>query len=181
MPESWYEVVAGRELEQADILARCPIPRVTGVQWPIGESLQVELADVDLIVLTQSCDLVSDKVDEVLLATVRTYNEMCATDGQTNTIIRGRQWRKALQQGDLNPYCLLQCRDAAPVADWSIVDFHHLFSLPKPYLEDVAEQQGDRLRLVAPYREHVAQAFARYMMRVGLPTTLQEFEAVKPA
>ncbi len=79
------------------------------------------------------------------------------------------------------PYCLLQFRDTPPGADWLIVDFHHLFSLPKPYLEDVAEQQGERLRLVAPYREHVAQSFARYMMRVGLTTTLYQFEDVQPA
>ncbi len=181
MPDSWYEIVSGRELEQADLLSQCPIPRVTGVQFPIGPSLQVELSNVDLIVLTQSCDLVSDKVDEILLATTRTYHEMCATDGVTNQFIRGSKWRSALRKGDLAPYCLLQFRNTPPASNWSVVNFHHLFSIPKPYLEDVADQQGDRLRLVAPYREHVAQAFARYMMRVGLPTTLSEFEGVTPA
>jgi hypothetical protein len=42
---------------------------------------------------------------------------------------------------------------------------------------------GPRLRLRSPYREHLAQAFARYFMRVGLPHDARAFEKegdVKP-
>ena len=59
---------------------------------------------------------------------------------------------------------------------WSLVDFHHLFSLPKTSATRVALEAGQRLRLLPPYREHLAQAFARYIMRVGLPSTLTAFE-----
>jgi hypothetical protein len=30
--------------------------------------------------------------------------------------------------------------------------------------------------LDSPYREHLGQAYARFMMRVGLPTVIDDFE-----
>jgi hypothetical protein len=36
------------------------------------------------------------------------------------------------------------------------------------------EKLGNRLRLCPPYREHLAQAFARFFMRVGLPSDIPE-------
>lgn len=60
------------------------------------------------------------------------------------------------------------------------MDFHYLFTVPKGLLTESAVGAGDRLRLLSPYKEHLAQGFARYVMRVGLPHTLEEFEAVKP-
>ena len=41
--------------------------------------------------------------------------------------------------------------------------------LPKIFVEKVAAAQNPRLRLKAPYREHLSQAFARFYMRVALP------------
>jgi len=37
-------------------------------------------------------------------------------------------------------------------------------------------KQGNRLRLLPPYREHLAQAFARFFMRVGLPADIPKFK-----
>jgi len=56
------------------------------------------------------------------------------------------------------------------------VDFHRIFVLPKPLVASVARSVGPRLRLRPPYREHLAQAFARYFMRVGLPHDARAFE-----
>jgi hypothetical protein len=51
------------------------------------------------------------------------------------------------------------------------VDFHEVFTLPRAFLERQLAQRGQpRLRLLPPYREHLSQAFARFFMRVGLPT-----------
>lgn len=52
---------------------------------------------------------------------------------------------------------------------WSIVDFRSLFVRPRELVTAHARSVGSRLRLDSPYREHLAQAFARYVMRVGLP------------
>ena len=39
-------------------------------------------------------------------------------------------------------------------------------------VRELAASQGPRLRLNPPYREHLAQAFARFFMRVGLPVDI---------
>ncbi|MEO8218988.1 MAG: hypothetical protein ABI718_18080, partial [Acidobacteriota bacterium] len=57
-----------------------------------------------------------------------------------------------------------------------VVDFGQIFSLPPAYLEMKAEAAGERLRLDSPYLEHFSQAFARYFMRVGLPSQISPFK-----
>ena len=64
---------------------------------------------------------------------------------------------------------LLHKRDGQPALGWSVVDFHRVFVLSKSVVVAVARSAGPRLRLRSPYREYLAQAFARYFMRVGLP------------
>jgi hypothetical protein len=56
-----------------------------------------------------------------------------------------------------------------------VVDFRQLFSLPLAFVRKRAALAGPRLRLLPPYREHLAQAFARYFMRVGLPIDIPPF------
>lgn len=176
MPADWYTVVNGADLHQGDLLLGCTVPKVTTVQFPLPDELEVTSGEFDLAVLTQSCDLENDKVDEVVLAAIRDYRAMVVEEQAANPRIRSKDWRRALTRGDLPPYSALPERDEPPQIAWSVVDFHHLFSLPKAYVQGFAAQAGDRLRLVPPYREHLAQAFARYMMRVGLPQSLTEFE-----
>lgn len=53
--------------------------------------------------------------------------------------------------------------------DYYIINFKDIFSVPV----EIAKNNGKRLRLCPPYREHLSQAFARYFMRVGLPINIQ--------
>ena len=54
-----------------------------------------------------------------------------------------------------------------------IVDFHSVHTVPRTFLGTlVAERGAKRLRLLPPYREHLSQSFARFFMRVGLPTPI---------
>ena len=179
----WYEFVSTRALEQGDLLREIPVPQVVEVQWPLkeGAPVKVQVALRDLVVLTQSCDLETDKVDEVLVAVVLSYQQLWNVSGATNSFLKSSGWRKSLRQGEQPAYCLLQNLDGAAADHYAIADFHHLYSLPKKFLEEAAEQRPSRLRLIAPYREHLAQSFGKYMMRVGLPITLHSFDDVKPA
>ena len=62
----WYEVVQGAELLQGDVLIGCPILAVMGLKtWPLPQqaALNVEARVLDVVVLTQSCDLANDKVE----------------------------------------------------------------------------------------------------------------------
>jgi hypothetical protein len=56
------------------------------------------------------------------------------------------------------------------------VDFGHIVSLPLDYLADHAESLGNRWRLRSPFLEHFSQAFARFFMRVGLPSDIPPFK-----
>lgn len=57
-----------------------------------------------------------------------------------------------------------------------IVDFREVFSLPISLIRHIASQQVPRVRLMPPYREHLAQAFARFFMRIGLPVDIPSFK-----
>lgn len=180
MTDSWYEVTHGTDLEQGDIFFECPIYRVERTMTEDdGERAEVVVEYSHVVVLTQTCDLENNKVDEVLVAAVITYSEIVRRDGQQNPTLKSKNFRKSAVDGVLPPYSVLQERTEAPELPWSLVDFHGLFSMPKVLLMEVAASAGDRLRLVPPYKEHLAQAFARYIMRVGLPETLDEFLDVK--
>lgn len=178
MTSDWWGTVSGSTLEQGDLISHCPVYRVVEASDP--DNPIVLLEEQDLLVLTQSCDLENDKVTEVLVATVTSYDAMLQRDGDTHPDIKSRKFRKGLVDGYLHPYALLPRRDQEPTLPWSIVNFHHVFTIPKPLASQIANQRGLRLRLRSPYREHAAQAFARYIMRVGLPATLDEFETYSP-
>lgn len=47
--------------------------------------------------------------------------------------------------------------------------------MPKNFIQEQLTHLGIRLRLLSPYREHLAQNFSRYFMRVGLPHDAKEF------
>jgi len=60
--------------------------------------------------------------------------------------------------------------------DYGLLDFRHVFGVPFAYLQKYVAENSPRLRLLSPYREHFAQAFARFMMRVGLPEGIPPFK-----
>lgn len=55
------------------------------------------------------------------------------------------------------------------------MDFREIHSLPIKYLQAHALKIGNRWRLKSPYLEHFSQAFARFFMRVGLPSAIERF------
>jgi hypothetical protein len=176
----WYEITQGPLLRQGDILFGCPVFTATpNWTWPIpeGAPLDIDFLDLDVVVLTQSCDLENDKVEDALLAQVIAWPEAVATAMRTGkTHIKSREFRKKLVEGDVPGLSLLHKRDQEPRLAWSVVDFHHLYTLPKAFLCQFATACPSRIRLRSPYREHLAQAFARYFMRVGLPHDARAFE-----
>jgi hypothetical protein len=178
---SWYEVVEdSNELLQGDIVRECPIPVpvIEGLEgWKKeGTPVDVEIQLADGCVLTQSCDLENDKVKEVLFGQVVDWPSARARlVKEGNEFAKGKAFRKALVQGNVPGLMLLRKHEDDPTMDWSIVDFHRLWVLPKDVTAALAKSKK-RLRLISPYREHLGQEFARYFMRVGLPLNAAEFE-----
>jgi len=176
---SWFSVVEGEELEQGDLLPGCPVPIVQTLgELADGEELDVAVELHDLCVLTQSCDLVNAKVESILLGRVASWDDVVAAKArEKDSGFGSKGMRKKVRQGLLPDLCLLHRRREEPKLPWSVVDFHHLHVLPRKLVVEHAQSLGHRLRLDSPYREHLAQAFARYFMRVGLPHDAITFES----
>ena len=103
---------------------------------------------------------------------------------QTNSPNRATaSWRAdgfvaVVLDGALPPLSVLRPSSGQPALSWSLVDFRRTYSLPTDDASQLADRLGPRLRLRSPYREHLAQAFARFYMRVGLPSEAADFETV---
>jgi hypothetical protein len=177
---SWYEITEGAVLQQGDLLKDCPVFVVNGPwRWPLPVNIDLEIGakTLDVVVMSQSCDLENDKVEDVLLAHIARWRDVVLTELERgNEVVRSSKFRKLLVDGSVPGLSLLHKHDEPPALPWSVVDFRELFSLPIAFAKQFAASCGARLRLRSPYREHLAQAFARYFMRVGLPHDARAFE-----
>ncbi len=189
MPEPWYEgAAADAELTQGDFIMNCPL-LAWKAERPVfqgqGEVERLtetrEIVRQDVVIMTQACDLEQRKVKEVVvclmypLTDFKTYWEDQQRSMQQNPTIGA--WKKFcdnVTNGFVWNYAMLnegQVNDLR--TEHRIVDFHDIYTLPIEFLEGVAAQRGPRIRLRPPYREHLSQAFARYFMRVGLPSSVE--------
>lgn len=166
----WYDLVEGDELEQGDIIEGCPISVAAETETADGR-WKLQWEERDLIVLSQSCDLVKgrEKVSEVLMAAVWKQSEL---SGHLATI----KGLEDARRGNLPGVHLLAASDfAGTVSEVRVVDFRRVSALPLTFLRTRVLTQQRRLRLLPPYREHLSQAFARFFMRVGLPIDIPAF------
>ncbi|TDZ98339.1 hypothetical protein [Mycobacteroides salmoniphilum] len=125
---------------------------------------------IDAIVLTQSCDIPKAPQTRLLVAEVQSY----ASVAERGDIFRSSKYRKELVEGLTISEFLLPPADDV-LEDWCVVNFRELYTADRDRLT-----RGESfIGLDSPYREHLGQAFARYMMRVGLPTGLDEFKSYK--
>lgn len=173
MTFDWYSVVSGAALEQGDILTAFPLYTVEH-RAGVGET-EIEILETtrNVVVLTQTCDIENQKVSEILVAEVIDYEKAVAA-GSATGYMKSEKFRKDAVNGALPAQHLLPPHENPPMR-WSLVEFHHIYSSPLALAQQFAGSAGDRLRLVPPYKEHLAQGIARYFMRVGLPTTLHPF------
>jgi hypothetical protein len=157
---------------QSDKLAQGSIVRNT---WVFEESTdstqeQPDVAErfIDAIVLTQSCDIPKAAQTRLLMAEVQSYGSVA----ERGDIYRSSKYRKELSEGlTISEFLLPPAENV--LDDWSLVNFRELYMVDRDRLSE-----GDSfVGLDSPYREHLGQAFARFMMRVGLPTGLDEFKS----
>jgi hypothetical protein len=161
---AWYRAVTGEQLEQGDLLRKCPHYR------PVAGNLDEDLYDV--ILLSHSCDLANDKLVTLQACPVWSLDAL----GEQIEYLKSRRGKEDLRRGNLPGYHLLnRCELKSLEHDFLVVDFRALFGVPLATVKQLVSQQSPRLRLLPPYREHLAQAFARFFMRVGLPIDVPPF------
>lgn len=168
----WYQVVKGDELAQGDVLRDFEVLVPTTVCEDGVDTCTAELKEFDVVVVTQSCDIKQGKSTSLLLCPLFEL-----WDFIKEAKARGENWggdmREKLRQGLLPGYHLIDAFVHDDVTlPLSVVDFHEVYTSPTNHVKKFAESCGPRLRLCPPYREHLAQAFARFFMRVGLPVDI---------
>jgi hypothetical protein len=171
----WYEVIATEELQQGDLFPNCPIVLTpTNLSPQVNsESLTPIVAQVrvyNVIVMSQSCDLVQRKLDLVLVCPYWSLTELEAMDAR----FKPPKMKEEVRRGNVPAYHMLAACDLEGFEhEIQIVDFRTVFSVPFDFLIELTCQRPKRLRLRSPYREHLSQAFARFFMRVGLPQDIE--------
>ena len=171
MDYPWYETVEGEIIEQGDFLFNFDIfvPRPTAAN---AGQIVGELRTFDLVVMTQTCDIAHGKIDSLLLCPwwdLWRFVEAAQAKGENF----GSDLRESLRRGNIPGYHLLnEASQAGIEIGIGLVDFHEVHTAPIDQVQAFVKSAGNRLRLRPPYREHLAQAFARFFMRVGLPVDI---------
>jgi hypothetical protein len=175
MSDFWWEEVTGSQLAQGDLLDSCLLPIFSeptrgedGVFELEGEAIRARL-----IVMTQSCDLANEKASSVALCPIWTIADYESSFPESP---KKKAWEE-VRKGRKESLHLL----ASPITPEDnrtalVVVFEEIFSLPIGYLKGHADSLGSRWRLKSPYLEHLSQSFARFFMRVGLPSTIPPFK-----
>lgn len=147
----WYEVAdAGIELTQGDIILNCPIVRWASTDFNVETQSDIQLlkslveaAEIDVVVMTQSCDLENRKVENIILCphfsldqyqkdweeTMENLNQNPTKKAWVkycNDIKNGYVWNLAmLNEGKIGELSLTH----------RVVDFHEVYTLPRNFLE----------------------------------------------
>lgn len=148
----WYQAGDWALLEQGDVLPNCPVlvppanltesllTAKQGDRFEIAQQVQF----ADLIVMSQSCDLFNDKIEQVLLCAHHPASEYSKNERSS---IR-REQRPSLHMIEK---CELPCHDF----ERQIVDFRTIYTLPKDFVLAYAATLEKRVRLLPPYNSKV--------------------------
>jgi hypothetical protein len=189
----WYKPVPYDEpVEQGDIILKCPVPIIKEKEefpfFKLGGGIY------DVIVMTQACDLVNDKVEDVTLCALmplsevieglmlKDLNDEVKKNFNYNSLTGSQRKKKnsiiqKLKSGSyLDFHVINEFNDPQkPLLkmDYMVVLLRQTYTLPKKALGKILiQKREERIRLLPPYREHVAQSFARNFFRIGLPIDL---------
>jgi len=142
----------------------------------------LDFISADVIVLTQACDLEHGKVQNITLCPhfpLAEFKVLWEEDRRDrNEVPSAKAWKshcEALNKGYIWNQTVLNQFDSKDFPlDFRVVDFYDVYTIPRIFLETLLTKRNKpRLRLLPPYREHLSQAFARFYMRVGLPTDIR--------
>ncbi|MBL7117695.1 MAG: hypothetical protein ISS94_02775 [Candidatus Syntrophoarchaeum sp.] len=166
----WYDIVKSEEdIMQGDFIKECPVIIPPS---EISDEVEVRIINYDVVIMSQSCDLVQRKLDLVLVCPIWPLREF----EERSDFFKSRKGKEELRQGNVPGYHLLnKCEIDRFQTDYLVVDFRSVYSVPFDFVIDLVKRRGKRLRLLSPYREHLSQAFARFFMRVGLPVDIPPF------
>jgi len=171
----WYEIIKDNTIEQGDFVDKCPVVLPPADITEGGEAdFEIEL--IDSIVLSQSCDLVNNKLQYLMDCPYYSLQTFISSLTENDLPDKRKPIDKLienLRKGNLPAYHLLNKNEERNIDDYLVIDFKNVHSIHIESLKSEIQKKNKRIRLLPPYREHLSQAFARYFMRVGLPQDIR--------
>lgn len=169
----WYQIVSDSSLEQGDILYDFPIVIVKSSYAQIvdGKRMLTAIRIQDAIIVSQSCDLDAEKIENVILCPLYNRSQL---EGKFQLPDKNNQGLRNIQQGKIEGLYLLPPYNHSGEDDqFKIVNFRETHAVPFQLVKGHLESQSVRVRVCPPYREHLAQAFGRFIMRIGFPKDMR--------
>jgi hypothetical protein len=177
----WYKVVdSSMPLVQGDILPNCPcialpLKDENGQFIEIHEDEDVKIvSDPDIfdnaIIITQTCDIADGDVKFVQLCPIwpllyyYSQIELELDEEDRNS------WPGNVQADRMFGYTTInECKEDGFKSEPMVIEFFRTFFVPLDFLQHrYVIPDNKRLRLLPPYREKVAQAYASFIMRVSI-------------
>lgn len=169
----WYVQVDNTDpLQQGDFVLKCQIIQPSVEAEKTGQNIKAIVKEYDVIVMSQSCDLISDKINLALVCPYYSLTDL----GYIYPDFKTADKKEKLRQGHVFGMHLLNECNINGNTDFLVVDFKSVYAVPLPFLKQIISNRPNRNRLLPPYREHLSQAFARFFMRVGLPVDIPAFK-----
>ncbi len=198
--DPWYTVMKDQELHQGDLTSDCPVilPQVGpplrttrssvghagAAESSVGPTYRIFQKRVDIVVMTQSCDLANQRSALVLVCPHYSLSDLFdafkaesrGSASPTQDLFgKFRSLAQNIRGGrTVSRYMLAPCSLKSWKRGVRVVDFEQASSLPYHYLMEFAGVRGKRLRIKSPYREHIAQAFGTLFMRVALDSVVSK-------
>lgn len=158
-------------LSQGEYLSECPVVIVADIPES-GDELDARVEIRNLLVMTQSCDLAQGKAKSVALCPIYSLDELAK---ENPTYLNRKNWEN-VRQGRVEGWHMVPGFSSFNNQEAFVVDFRQIYSLPIIFLNKFIARSTFRRRLKSPYLEHTAQSFARFFMRVGLPSNIEPFK-----
>lgn len=170
----WYRLASSDEmLEQGDFLFNFPIPIPPPEIYDALEedaeeiNLEFDIKRFNLVVMTQSCDFQKmEDSESVILCPCEDF--LVATENDVESAKKDK-WAKLIRGQVIQAHLVNKCEIEHHEFDYQVINLRDIYNVPYGYVKEIASKIEQRVRLLPPYKEHLAQAFAKQFMRVGLP------------
>jgi hypothetical protein len=159
-----YETPGNRNpIDQGDFIEGYPILSLQAYDLDRVRPPEIHVAMSRVFVLTQTCDLVNQKVTSVSVAAVLDAQALVERGLLKRDNIRG-----LIRAGQVFGWYFLPKSESMGLPEM-IVNLRQLHTVSLDLLVDLCLRGQRRARLLCPFREHLAKHFADTFSRIGLP------------
>jgi len=150
-------------VDQGDLIDGCPVVSISVFEPGQLNTAKVNLDQHRILVLTHTCDLANQKVDDAVVASVFDAQQLV-----DRRILKAADIRGPMRAGQVWGLYFLPAKADLGMGEM-IVDLRRLHTVRLDVLQALCRSGKRRARVQTPYREHLAKHFADSFSRIGLP------------